>query len=615
MRPLKFLACVRFNSVLLLAVCAAALPAADPDPDLPMQQVISRYRADFEQLRHFYETLRPSSFLEDRMSSLYSEWIDKLAEHNFDSLDQQGRIDYLLLRDKLQHDKAVVARDRAKLASIEALLPFRAAIQDLETARVRMQPLDAQAAATKVTSLPDQIKKVRERIEKGRKEKDAKKDEHKTDTAKKDEGKKDEPAKDQDKPKTDEPPLKVEPLVAKRAADASDELRNTFKNWNGFYDGYMPEYSWWMKKPFEEAQKSLEDYSKYLREEIAGLKGKDEDPLLGEPLGAQAVAEDLAREAIPYSAEELIKIAEREFTWCEEQMKLASKEMGMGDDWKAALAKVKDMHEPPGKQDQLIAQQAREAIEFVKSKDLVTVPKFAEETWRIQMLSVDAQKTMPYAAYSGMQMMAAYPRQDMKHDDKLMSLRGNNSHFQRIVTAHELIPGHHLQAWYAQRYHQYRDLFYTSFYVEGWALYWELRLWDLGYAKSPEDKIGMLFWRMHRCARIIVTLKYHLGQMKPPEMIDFLVNRVGHEKFGATSEVRRFMVYPPLYQCGYMLGGLQLVALHNDMVGTGKMTEREFNDSILKYGPIPIEYIRDGMLNTSLTRDTKPSWRFGGKNE
>src|SRR5579862_268333 len=600
----------------IVATLAAALftapilhAAADPDPDLPMQELISRYRADDNQLNRFYESLRPSPFLLDRDSALYKDWLDKLGAHNFDSLDQQGRIDYLLLRDYLRHEEQVAARDRAKLASIDALLPFRATIQELETARVRMQPLDAQAAATKITSMPDQIKKLRERIERGRKE-------PKKDDAKKDEPKKDAPSADQEKPKndaskSDDAPIKLDALQAKRAADAADELRRAFKGWNDFYDGYMPEYSWWMKKPYEDAGKSIEEYAKYLREEIAGIKGKDEDPLIGDPLGPQAVAEDLARESIPYAPDELIKIAEKEFSWCEDRMKETSREMGLGDDWKAALAKVKDIHEPPGKQDQLIAAQAHEAIEFVKSRDLVTIPKFCEETWRVQMLGIDAQKTMPYAAYNGMQLLAAYPRQDMKHEDKLMSLRGNNSHFQRIVTAHELIPGHHLQAWYAQRYRQYRDMFWTSFYVEGWALYWEMKLWDLGYARGPEDRMGMLFWRMHRCARIIVSLKYHLGRMQPKEMIDFLVERVGHERFGATSEVRRFIIYPPLYQCGYMLGGMQLRALREEMVGKRGMSDKEFNDSILKYGPIPIEYIRDGMLNISLTRDTKPAWRFG----
>jgi uncharacterized protein (DUF885 family) len=177
-----------------------------------------------------------------------------------------------------------------------------------------------------------------------------------------------------------------------------------------------------------------------------------------------------------------------------------------------------------------------------------------------------------------------------------------------------LIPGHHLQAFQSARHYPYRSMFGTPFFVEGWALYWELMLWDKGYAQTPQDRIGMLFWRMHRCARIIISLKFHLGQMKPQEMVDFLVNRVGHEKLGATSEVRRFIgsSYSPQYQCGYMIGGMQLRALRQELVGAGKMTERQFNDAVLSYGPIPIELLRDGLLNVPLTRDARPEWHFAG---
>src|SRR5205085_10448097 len=117
-------------------------------------------------------------------------------------------------------------------------------------------------------------------------------------------------------------------------------------------------------------------FGKFLREEVAGLKGKDEDPLIGEPIGPQALTEDLAREMIPYSADELVKIAEREFAWCEARLKEASKEMGFGDDWKGALAKVKGAYVPPGQQDQFIAGQAKDAIDFVRATDLVTVTRF-----------------------------------------------------------------------------------------------------------------------------------------------------------------------------------------------------------------------------------------------
>ncbi len=90
------------------------------------------------------------------------------------------------------------------------------------------------------------------------------------------------------------------------------------------------------------------------------------------------------------------------------------------------------------------------------------------------------------------------------------NLTGNNSHFSRATVQHELIPGHHLQGYMTQRYKPYRGLFSTPFRGQGWALYWELLLWNRGFAKTPEDKIGMLFWRSHRCARIIFSLSFHL---------------------------------------------------------------------------------------------------------
>jgi uncharacterized protein (DUF885 family) len=196
----------------------------------------------------------------------------------------------------------------------------------------------------------------------------------------------------------------------------------------------------------------------------------------------------------------------------------------------------------------------------------------------------------------------------MKQEDKLMVMRGNNRAFTHLTVFHELIPGHHLQSFQAARHDQYRRGFGTPFYIEGWALYCELRFWDLGWARTPQERIGMLFWRMTRAARIIVSLKFHLGRMKPTEMVDFFVNRVGHERLGATSEVRRFIGdgFTPLYQAGYLLGGKQLLALHNE----AKLPEQQFNDAVLAAGPIPIELLRAELRQLPLAREAQPAWRF-----
>ena len=286
--------------------------------------------------------------------------------------------------------------------------------------------------------------------------------------------------------------------------------------------------------------------------------------------------------------------------------------MGVGDDWKKALARTKLHYVKPGEQEKVAREEGREAIDFVKSRQLVTVPPDCEEWWGTRMLSSGEQKHTPYAAYAGHDMLIAYASDGMKHADKLMTMRGNSRPFMHNVVPHELIPGHHLQNFMAARNRPYRRMFSTPFFVEGWALYWEMRLWDLGYHDTPEEKIGALFWRMHRCARIIITLKFHLGEMEPDGMVEFLTDRVGHESFGAKSEVRRYIKgdYSPLYQAGYMLGGLQLRALHGERVGEGKMSEKQFHDTVLTLGPIPVELVRASLAGSELEPGQTAQWKF-----
>src|SRR5438874_8800354 len=133
------------------------------------------------------------------------------------------------------------------------------------------------------------------------------------------------------------------------------------------------------------------------------------------------------------------------------------------------------------------------------------------------MMSPERQLVNPFFT-GGEVISVSYPVQGMSEEQKLMSMRGNNIHFSRATVFHELIPGHHLQGYMAARYRPYRQVFSTPFFIEGWALHWEMLFWDLGFARGPEDRTGMLFWRMHRAARIIVSLGFHLGIMTPQQM-------------------------------------------------------------------------------------------------
>jgi uncharacterized protein (DUF885 family) len=599
------------------SAASASLVAPRATASADMEALITEYSADERSVQRFEYI----PFSEARLAhedALAERWQSRLDAIDFNALDTAGRIDWTLLGGHIANERRQRDALRHRLTEETELLSFADVIITLEEARWRLDEVDPQAAALTLDALTEQIEAVHKRVKQGLKASKTKPDEDDPDEDSDDDDADDDDSDDDaddDDDAEDVEPIVAAPVTGRRAARHVGQLHSALRNWYRHYDEYLPSFSWWVAEPYKDVGKALNDYEELLQEKVAGLKGEDDDPLLGDPIGREALLGDIAGEMLAYDPEDLLAIGEREFAWCEARMREASEEMGFGDDWKAALEHVKKDFVPPGEQDLLVATQARDAIAFVTERDLVTVPDLAADLWRIQMISERGQRTLPFAAYSGQAIQVAYPTRGMDTDTKLMSMRGNNVHFTRIVTPHELIPGHHLQGFMAGRYNTHRRLFGTPFMTEGWALYWEMLLWDIDYARGPEDRVGMLFWRMHRAARIIVSLKFHLGEMSPDEMIDFLLERVGHERHGATSEVRRYIAgdYSPLYQCAYMIGGLQIRALYGDLVESGRMTDRQFHDTILKSGTMPIEMIRATLTETELTRDWTPTWRFAGE--
>jgi hypothetical protein len=275
---------------------------------------------------------------------------------------------------------------------------------------------------------------------------------------------------------------------------------------------------------------------------------------------------------------------------------------------------VKELAVEPGDKPALIYDLERQSISFIEENAGITLPPLAREIFRAQMMTPERQLVSPFFL-GGETIRISYPTNTMEHDQKLMSMRGNNPHFNRATVHHELIPGHHLQGFMTDRFNPHRGIFSTPFWGEGWALYWEILLWERDFPRGPEDRIGMLFWRMHRAARIIFSLRYHLGEMTPEEAVDFLVERVGHERANAEAEVRRSFEgnYSPLYQVAYMIGGMQFRALYDELVETGRMTEQEYHDAVLQGGRMPVGMVRARLLETErLAPEYRPNWRWAG---
>ncbi|MCH8127242.1 DUF885 family protein [candidate division KSB1 bacterium] len=558
-----------------------AISCDDPG-ESELRNFLENYSTDRGSLNRYYTIdISPKRF--ERMEKFYIDWRDKLEKIHFGNLSQPGRVDYLLFKNRLVYELRLLDQQKKKFAEMEHLIPFAGVIIDLHESRRKMEAIKPDVLATVLTDMNRQIVTLQTKLEQKLK------------------------AYGNNKKSL------VKGTVANRVVNTINQLGEVLEDWHHYYYGYDPLFSWWVEEPFNTLDSTLQNYSAFVREKLVGLNEKDNDTIVGDPIGQEALSIELANEMIPYTPDELIAIANREFAWCDAEMLKASRELGFGDDWRKALEHVKTLHVEPGKQPDLIRDLALEAIQFLEDRDLVTIPPLAKETWRMRMMSPRRQRVNPFFT-GGETISISFPTNTMQHDDKLMSMRGNNIHFARATVHHELIPGHHLQGFMTSRYNTHRRIFRTPFWGEGWALYWELLLWDLNFQKSPENRIGMLFWRMHRCARIIFSLSFHLEKMTAEECIEFLVNRVGHEPANASAEVRRSFAgnYSPLYQCAYMLGGLQFRALYEELVASGQKTSRELHDAILKENRIPVEMVRALLINQPLTQDFVSEWRFAG---
>lgn len=538
-----------------------------------VQPKMEAFKADKSALQRKYNNPLSEEYFQ-RITILYNDWLTELSEIDYTSLSLDDQTDFQLFKNQLEKQSYFHRQSHLQFKAVAEVLGFA---DDL----ILFYQLRRSATKPNAAEVASQFQEAYNTLQKQR------------------------------ELQKESPPYPGW-QQASLAAQVINKLTQTLEDAYNFYYDFDPNFSWWVKTPWAQLHKSLKEYEEFLEDHYENTVIKDDGSgIIGRPIGKTALEKELSYEMIAYSPEELIKEAERQYAWCEKEMIKASQELGFGNDWPKAMEYVKNQYAPPGDWPEIISGMAVEAIDFLEKNDLITIPDLAKETWRTNMLSAEAQKFSPFFL-GGESILIAYPTSTMTHEEKMMSMRGNNRHFARAVVQHELIPGHHLQQFMNQRHYPHRRGFGTAFWTEGWALYWEFTLWDKDFPQSAEDRVGMLFWRMHRAARIIFSLNYHLGKMTPQECIDFLVDKVGHERANAEAEVRRSFTggYGPLYQIAYMVGGLQLTALKKEMVATGEMSEKDFNDFIITQNNMPIELLRARIKAKPIPEDFQSTWRF-----
>ncbi|MDQ1581649.1 MAG: hypothetical protein QOD05_2424 [Microbacteriaceae bacterium] len=130
---------------------------------------------------------------------------------------------------------------------------------------------------------------------------------------------------------------------------------------------------------------------------------------------------------------------------------------------------------------------------------------------------------------------------------------------------HEGVPGHHLQIGQAvynkAQLNTWRRNAGTSGHAEGWALYAERLMEQLGYLDDPADRLGMLDGQRMRAARVVLDIGVHLEKQLPDRSgtwtgeyaFDFLAKNVNMNASFVRFEVNRYLGWPgqaPSYKIG-----------------------------------------------------------------
>lgn len=548
----------------------------------PIEPFVIQYEHDKQAVNYFYgpmprgwgnqyATSSPEQV--QRLLTLNNDYLQKLKSFPYEKLNTNGQVDYILLNRKIKLESESLQNESKNYQRLQKYLPFDKIIYDFEKLRRRGTTVKGEEVATNLQKAIEQLRK----------------------------------AKDELKNTTTLPYADVNFL---KGIIESLKLRLTSSY--DFYNGYDPMFSWWVPGAYNQLITELTSYGELVSSKSDWKVFDDGSNIGGMPIGKPAFNKLLKDEMIAYTTDDLLRLADQEFAWCEKELLKASQEMGFGNDWKAAQEKVKNSYVPEGKQPELILKLYNDAQEFIAKHDLMDIPPLADETWGMIMMTAERQLVNPFFT-GGREISISYPTNTMTQEQKMMSMRGNNPYFSRGTVQHELNPGHHLQYFMNRRHKPYRErAFNTPFWTEGWTLYWELMMYEKGFAHTPEERIGMLFWRMHRCARIIFSIKFHQGEWTPQQCIDYLVDRVGFERANAHGEIKRSFEgsYGPLYQLAYLVGGIQMMSIKKEVVESGKMTYKQFHDRVIKENYMPMEMLRAILTDQKLSPNHETSWKF-----
>ncbi|MAV42204.1 MAG: DUF885 domain-containing protein [Flavobacteriaceae bacterium] len=161
------------------------------------------------------------------------------------------------------------------------------------------------------------------------------------------------------------------------------------------------------------------------------------------------------------------------------------------------------------------------------------------------------------------------------------------------LTAHEAVPGHHLQislnSELSKTIPKFRRKLYISAYGEGWGLYSEYLVDEMGIYRNLYEKFGQLTYEMWRACRLVVDTGVHSKNWTRKQMIDYMTENTALSIHEINTETDRYISWPG-QALSYKIGEIKIRELREkaETALGEKFDIREFHEIILNEGTITL---------------------------
>jgi len=173
------------------------------------------------------------------------------------------------------------------------------------------------------------------------------------------------------------------------------------------------------------------------------------------------------------------------------------------------------------------------------------------------------------------------------------------------TSVHEAYPGHHWHLVMAKlNPSAVRQVFGTSYFAEGWALYAERMMRESGFYDDPRHVLYQYEATLFRAARVVVDTSLHLGEMTHEEAVQFMLEHSSMTEPTAIAEVTRYCSWPT-QASSYMTGCLEILRIRDQFLAARGTSIadfdalRDFHDAITGAGTLPIALAERAVMATA----------------